>query len=1158
VVDDETARAPDEHVPTARADTAMPSLPTVVGAAANSLPPALPSLPTVAGEPLPSVPPAMPGLATTPPSSMPSMPTIAGEALPSVPPAMPGTPTTAHPGAPPGRYELGAEIARGGMGRVVDATDTRLGRIVAFKEALSTDADTLRRFQREIRITARLEHPSIVPVHDTGESTNGAPFYTMRKVSGRPLERLVAAADTLNQRLALIPHIVDAAQAIAHAHERGIVHRDIKPSNILVGELGETVVIDWGLAKAIGETDEPTARPQVDLSDALKTRAGIVYGTPGFMAPEQLRGAPVNEQCDVYALGATLYHLLSRKPPHYAKTADEMMKAAVASAPTPVHQLVEGVPPDLSTIVDKALAHDPRVRYPDARALAADLQRFLTGQLVASHHYSPREKLIRLIRKNRGLSAAVAALVVVGTLSVIRIIVERNRADDSARIAELERADADALRTKAEHHAEQLTLTQARYNVDLNPTLAVAMVKPIAARYWHEVRAIAAAAHAAGVAWIIPVSLETRSLEMSRDGTRALSAGGDGVVRLHDLARRTTQTVIDVRGPVEARFADDERQIVLWHGSQLTIVDARTRKRREVATTTAIAGVEVIGMTAYWADARGALWQLDLAGSAPVAIPVDEPVRAIAPSPDGRWIALLCENHLLLYDRTQPATAPAEVTFGETRDAGWSPTGDHLAALVDQSVIDVAMAPVPTIVHRQMVGRREFVAHDGMRAYTVGPTGVSIISRDETGLRRQLSGAPLGLYPARGGTMVAGATGGLAVISPDGDRTLSLQATRIEHVVASPSSPYVLAELAGRLLVWNLDDIQPRRLSDEPTGRALFASADLVVVGGTLDAPPRLIDVASGAAQPIGSWQGLRAIAASPAGRVVAIDDARHAHLVGAGREPEDLPGEVDIAGFATEGLLVLTTPAGAIHAYDVDHHQLTPLLQPAARLLGLAWGRGRHPWIAAALADGTLWRKNVATGAAATVARTPPLDRQHLAQRDGKLIVADDGTVLFLAGSEIRAWRPDGTLDRLAATPKPLDDLGEAGPNRLLAFASDTTIYAVGRNNRDQLIEALPSINGSSASMSPETGRLVVLEHGALDILDPLVQQRWTLAPDGGGEFKHPAISPDGRRVLAQTPRSLLVWSLDLPANADDTVRWLNTLTNAVDEHGPGGLAWR
>jgi serine/threonine protein kinase len=251
------------------------------------------------------------------------------------------------------RYQMKAEIARGGMGRVVEADDGVLGRVVALKEALSRDPESLRRFERETRITARLEHPSIVPVHDAGVSPNGAPFYVMRKISGRPLEELVAAHAPLAQRLALLPNIVAAAHAIAHAHERGVVHRDIKPANILVGDLGETIVIDWGLAKTMGENDDahghahPSAAHQIiDDGDVVKTRAGIVYGTPGFMSPEQLRGKPIDETSDVYALGATLYYLLGRRPPHYAPTGDAMMQAAVAGPAVPIRELELGVPPE--------------------------------------------------------------------------------------------------------------------------------------------------------------------------------------------------------------------------------------------------------------------------------------------------------------------------------------------------------------------------------------------------------------------------------------------------------------------------------------------------------------------------------------------------------------------------------------------------------------------------------------------------------------------------------------------------------------------------------------------------------------------------------------------------------------------------------------------
>jgi len=1101
-------------------------------------------------------PPAMPGPPAAPgppptPGPPTDGPTVAGDA----------SPTHLPPALPPARYELGHEIARGGMGRVVDATDTRLGRLVAFKEALSTDGDTLRRFQREIQITARLEHPSIVPVHDAGASSNGAPFYVMRKVSGRPLERLVALAETLGQRLALIPHIVDSAQAIAHAHERGIVHRDIKPSNILVGELGETVVIDWGLAKVIGEPDEHLPQPLVDLDDTLKTRAGIVYGTPGFMAPEQLRGVPVNAQCDVYALGATLYHLLSRKPPHYAKTADEMMKAAVASAPTPIIELVAGVPPDLATIVDKALAHDPAVRYQDARALAQDLQRFLTGQLVRSHHYTPREKLVRFIKQNRGMSAAIAALIVIGSFAILRIVIERNRADRAAAESHHAQLVAESERETAVRRSEELTLTQARFNVELNPTKSIAMIKPLATKYWRTVRAIAAAARATGVAWSARTSKQTLSLEMSHDGKRALSAGSDGVVRLHDLVARTSRAFVDLQTAVMARFADEDRQIVTWHDDRLAIFDTRTGKRKDVTVGAAIIDLEVVGITAYWVDVHHALWQLDLAGTAPLEIALDEPVRALVPSPNGRWLALYGEHHLYLFDRTQPAQPLTQVMLGDTQEVAWAADSQNFAALVDQYMVDVVLEPEPLIVHRQTVGKRLFVAHGGGQVYTIGPTGVAITARtnrtiDET-TRKPLAGNGVGLVAARGESMVAGATGGLTVMSPDGDYVLPLRAARVERVVASPRSPYVIAQLEGRLLVWNLDEVQPRRLTSQPTGRALFATSSLVIAGGTPDLPAQAIDVATGAARPLGSWQGLRAVTASRTGQAIAmIDSARTLHLMTAGHDVEELAGQVDFAGFATDDLLVIAATSGAVESYDLRTRQRAALVGARTQLLGLAWGRGQHPWVAGVFSDGMLWRKNLVTGQTATIARVPALDPRQLA--DSKLLVSADGTITFLHDRELHAWRGDGALVRLATAPAPLVDLGEAGPGALAAFAADGTIFTVGREPPYALVEALPAIDATSGAMSPEAGLLVVLEHGAIDVLDPLVHQHWTLAQPSGVTFDNLAISGDGRRILAHTEHGLVTWSIALPQSPEATVTWLDAMTNAVDDLSPGGLGWR
>ncbi|MBA2543504.1 MAG: serine/threonine protein kinase, partial [Deltaproteobacteria bacterium] len=154
----------------------------------------------------------------------------------------------------PERYEQVCEHARGGLGRVVRAVDKRLGRTVAVKELLpraangSTAANEAR-FLREALITARLEHPGIVPVHEAGRWPSGDPYYVMKLVEGRTLKELIHASSTLRDRLSLLPHVTAVADAVGYAHSQGVIHRDLKPSNVIVGEFGETIVVDWGLAR---------------------------------------------------------------------------------------------------------------------------------------------------------------------------------------------------------------------------------------------------------------------------------------------------------------------------------------------------------------------------------------------------------------------------------------------------------------------------------------------------------------------------------------------------------------------------------------------------------------------------------------------------------------------------------------------------------------------------------------------------------------------------------------------------------------------------------------------------------------------------------------------------------------------------------------------
>ncbi len=348
-------------------------------------------------------------------------------------------------------YERLGEHARGGLGRIVKARDKRTGRVVALKEMMGGSQTARQRFTREALITANLQHPSIIPVYELGRWTNGEPFYAMKLVSGRSLAEVLKGA-TFDQRLARVPVIQSVAEALAYAHERRIVHRDLKPANVLVGEFGETVVIDWGLAKSvdeIGDTD-------VDIDRVLRPRGldptmvGAVVGTPAYMSPEQARGESVDERSDVYAIGAMLYHVIAGHRPYFevaAKTSREIVDLVAAGAPAPLGAREAGTPPELITIVNKAMARERDHRYPNAGKLADDLQRFLTGQLVAAHHYNRRTLFLRWLKRHRApvtVGAILATLLVVtGALGVRGVLVERDRVREQRDIARQETVRAE-------------------------------------------------------------------------------------------------------------------------------------------------------------------------------------------------------------------------------------------------------------------------------------------------------------------------------------------------------------------------------------------------------------------------------------------------------------------------------------------------------------------------------------------------------------------------------------------------------------------------------------------------------------------------------------------------------------------------------------------
>src|SRR3954467_1599549 len=206
-------------------------------------------------------------------------------------------------------YQIGELIGRGGMGEVVVAQDQRIGREVAIKRIRSLDpsSDAVNRFLREARIQARLDHPAIVPVYELGTDADGRPYFTMKRLAGVTLSRKLSENGPVQP---LLRAFVDVCLAIQLAHSRGVVHRDLKPSNIMLGDYGEVYVLDWGVARVLTETRRTTG-PSLVVDPDDGTTVGAILGTPGYMAPEQVRGHEAGSKADVYALGAILFEILA-------------------------------------------------------------------------------------------------------------------------------------------------------------------------------------------------------------------------------------------------------------------------------------------------------------------------------------------------------------------------------------------------------------------------------------------------------------------------------------------------------------------------------------------------------------------------------------------------------------------------------------------------------------------------------------------------------------------------------------------------------------------------------------------------------------------------------------------------------------------------------
>ncbi|MCC6741470.1 MAG: protein kinase [Planctomycetia bacterium] len=304
-----------------------------------------------------------------------------------------------EPLAPGERFRLGPEIGRGGIARVVEATDEEIGRTVALKLMLeNAPGDALERFRWEARVTGKLEHPNIVPVHEVGALPGSKEIYfCMKRIYGRDMHHVIrererdeavgkASRWTLRR---LVEAFRDVCRAMAFAHSKGVIHRDLKPANVMLGEFGEVLVCDWGLAKdqeggewAGGREGGRAGAVTMTAADASRpvTETGEILGTPAYMSPEQARGERelLDERSDVYSLGAILYEILTARPPYEGKSAEEVVKKVV-NAPLMPPSARALVPPELEAICLRAMARRREDRYASAAELAADVEAYLEG-----------------------------------------------------------------------------------------------------------------------------------------------------------------------------------------------------------------------------------------------------------------------------------------------------------------------------------------------------------------------------------------------------------------------------------------------------------------------------------------------------------------------------------------------------------------------------------------------------------------------------------------------------------------------------------------------------------------------------------------------------------------------------------------------------------
>jgi hypothetical protein len=637
-------------------------------------------------------------------------------------------PLTVVPSVP--GYEIQGELGRGGMGVVYKARDLVLRRTVAIKTLGSVPAaESGARFAREAEAIARLDHPHIVPVYEVGEWRAGetgpaVPFFVMKWYPGGNMDDVPAGPGT--DVAAHARAVETIAQAVQHAHQRGVLHRDLKPSNILLDEDGRPHVADFGLA---GRFDP----------DAPRTISGGVVGTPAFMAPEQAR-APrqVTTAADVYGLGAILYHQLTGQAPFRGDTPLATMDLAANAPPVRPSGLNPAVPRDLDTVCLKCLEKDPARRYASAAELADDLARWRTGRPVLARPVRAWEHALRWVRRHP-LVAGMALTTLAALVTSVGILAESN-----ARIREKEReTHAAYLRECAMRYKLEEALSREQRTVYLERVASAGRLYglnqfpqawwlldqcPAPLRGWEWRYLDSVRRSTARSVTLADTGGKGGSLAVAPDGSR-LAIGprdpADHRVRILDAATGREERALSGTGPV-AFHADSRRLATGRPGGGVRLWDA-------VDGTDA--GVLEIG---------------------------NQPLRALAFSADGQRLAVATQDSLGIWDMSTRSRVSWEENVREAFAVAFSPDGNRLAVAEPTAVRlrDVYTGRVEGALVGDPV-RVDALAFstDGSRLVTGGPDG-RVFVWDVASGRELLA--------------LAGAGGGVRGVAWDRDRILAL------------------------------------------------------------------------------------------------------------------------------------------------------------------------------------------------------------------------------------------------------------------------------------------------------------------------------------------------------------------------------------------------